>query len=188
MGVEVNNNCTIKHGKNFFHIGSMEWLPNKEACESLVLKVWPKIVAIDKDCHLHLAGKGMDSSFRDWESPNVHIHGEVESAKDFMNANNCMIIPLKSASGLRIKALEAMSLGKPIVSTKIGMSGINFTNRENCLIADTLEEQVQAITLLANDENLYCQIAENGYNFVATNYDYQQVITKTINFYESLIE
>lgn len=188
MGVEVKKYDSIQAGKNFFHIGSMEWLPNKEACELLVNAVWPKVLALDKDCHLHLAGKGMGDHFNRWESTNIHIHGEVDNAAAFMQSYHGMVIPLKSASGLRIKALEAMSLAKPIISTKVGMSGIEIMDGVNCIIANTIDEQVAAIVKLANDDKLYAQIAENAFNFVSNEYDNQQVITKTIKFYESIIE
>jgi glycosyltransferase involved in cell wall biosynthesis len=188
MGIMVKGLPTINAGKHFFHIGSMEWLPNQEGCETLVKEVWPKVIEQDKECHLHLAGKGMGSRFKAWESSTIHVHGEVESAEDFMNAHNCMIIPLKSASGLRIKALEAMSYGKPIISTEIGMSGIEINEGENCVIANTVPEQVSNILKLANDDKLYKLIGENGYNFVVNEYAYQQVNDKTLQFYENIIE
>jgi glycosyltransferase involved in cell wall biosynthesis len=67
------------------------------------------------------------------------IDGEVESAADFMNSHDIMVVPLLSGSGMRIKIIEAMAHGKTIVSTTVGAEGIDYKDGENILIADSKE-------------------------------------------------
>ena len=86
---------------------------------------------------MHLAGRSMPKFFHDFADKNIVIDSEVENAKIYMKKHNLMIVPLWSGSGIRIKILEAMALGKTIISTTIGASGIKYTNKKNILIADT---------------------------------------------------
>lgn len=186
MGIDVIEKPMLSSGSHFFHIGSMEWKPNIQGCQYLVENIWPKVLAKSPDIHLHLAGKAMDNSFNHWRTDNVHLHGEVPDAKAFMQEYNCMIIPLKSASGLRIKALEAMSLGKPIISTSLGMSGISIQKGKNCLIADSEEEMVQHIVKIASDQNLYHKLASNSHTFVSEHFSKDKMHQNLINYYEKI--
>lgn len=188
MGINFDTFRPQKPGKHFFHIGSMEWLPNRQGCAFLVNEVWPELVKKDPDCHLHLAGKSMDNQFNHWASEQIHIHGEVDSAKEFMLKNNVMLIPLKSASGLRIKALEAMGLGIPVISSLIGMSGLLNADNAHFIAAESIDEWVAAILNLSNNHSLHAQMAKEGYTFVQNNYDAQVVSEKLVNFYEKIIQ
>ena len=77
-----------------------------------------------------------------------------------------MIVPLFSGSGIRIKILEGMSLGVPIISTSKGAEGIPYENYHNILIADTINEFEKAIYLLIEDKKLAKKIGENGKKLV----------------------
>ena len=120
-----------------FHIGSMDWTSNQEGVRWFVDKVFPIITKKKSDTILHLAGRSMPKSFHDLAEKNIVIDSEVEDAKDYMKKHNLMIVPLWSGSGIRIKILEAMSLGKTIISTTVGASGIKYINKKDILIADT---------------------------------------------------
>ena len=77
-----------------------------------------------------------------------------------------MIVPLFSGSGIRIKILEGMSLGIPIISTSKGAEGIPYKNYHNILIADTINEFEEAVYLLIEDKKLAKKIGENGKKLV----------------------
>jgi len=188
MGMDFEPFKIRKQGKHFFHIGSMEWLPNQHGCAYLVNEIWPEVIKQDPDCHLHLAGKGMDAVYKHWETERIHIHGEVESARDFMLSHNVMLIPLKSASGLRIKALEAMGLGIPIISSTIGMSGLLKTSNDHFLSADLTAEWVESILKISKSPTLHEQLSKAGYTFVNQHFEAKAVSEQLINFYENLIK
>jgi len=120
-----------------FHIGSMDWTSNQEGVRWFIDKVFPIITKKKTSAILHLAGRSMPKSFHDITEKNIVIDSEVENAKAYMKKHNLMIVPLWSGSGIRIKILEAMSLGKTIISTTIGASGIKYINKKDILIADT---------------------------------------------------
>lgn len=184
-GIEIDEGITYNPGKKFFHIGSMEWKPNYNACKNLVFNIWPKVMKADPTCELHLAGRAMVSGFESWQGKGVFLHGEVESAKEFMLQNNCMIIPLESASGLRIKAIEAMALKRPILSTKIGMSGTR-AKKDKHFVESTNSSMAEDIVRVANDLELQKSFSENSFQFVKRNFGKEELSNKLIKFYKSL--
>ncbi len=137
FGINSENKTISPLKKNtIFHIGSMDWISNQEGIRWFVDKVFPIIKKKKGNAILHLAGRSMPKSFCDIAEKNIVIDSEIENAKDYMKKHNLMIVPIWSGSGIRIKILEAMSLGKTIISTTIGASGIKYINKKDILIAD----------------------------------------------------
>ncbi|HRD37448.1 MAG TPA: glycosyltransferase family 4 protein, partial [Bacteroidia bacterium] len=81
-------------------------------------------------------GRDMPEKFRKLNLPNVMVIEKVADSKTFYNEHEIMLVPLLSGSGLRIKIIEGMAYGKPIVSTAIGAEGIKYTHGKNILIAN----------------------------------------------------
>ena len=84
----------------------------------------------------HLAGKGLNPQDPRFFQTGVVNHGEVPNAEDFMHQHGIMIVPIQAGSGIRIKSLEAMALGVPIVSTSVGAQGLSVTSGAEMYIAD----------------------------------------------------
>jgi len=181
---------TVKaqNGNNFFHIGSMEWKPNVQACQYLVKEIWPMVISKNPELQLHLAGKGMNEYFKSWATENIHIHGEVDDAAAFMKQYQTMLIPLQSASGVRMKAIEAMQYGKPVISTTIGMSGLDAKSNENCLIADDTNQFVNAILTLPEDNGLYQKLSANGMAYVQNYFEADAIAKNLIQFYNQILK
>ena len=118
IDAESETNSSAKKN-TLFHIGSMDWIANVQGVKWFLKKVFPIINLLQKDVVLHLAGRSMSNHFNDFANENIVLDGEVESAKAFMQKHNIMIVPLWNGSGIRIKILEAMALGKTIISTSI---------------------------------------------------------------------
>ena len=113
-------------------------------------------------------------------------HQEVESAIDFMNDYDIMLVPLLSAGGIRVKIIEGMALGKVIISTKIGAEGIDYDEGINLLIANTPEEFKNKIKWLKNNPDKIKEIGENAKNYIKTQYDNALISKKLVEFYKSL--
>ena len=185
--MKIDEDLSFSSGTNFFHIGSMEWQPNIKAVDWLLSKVWPLVIAQKPNYLLHLAGKGMNKKeYENSSQKSVIIHGEVASAREFMLQNNTMIIPLQSASGLRIKALEAMLMKRPIISTSIGMSGVDFRNNINCMVADSAIEMANAIVLLGENEALQKKLAMNAHQYLKNNFAEELVNQQLLQFYKEI--
>lgn len=170
-----------------FHLGSMNWLPNAEGIKWLLQNVWPKVYAAHSDISLSLAGR----SFPEWlinrDFPGVEKIGEVANAELFMLSKQIMLVPLLAGSGMRVKIIEGMALGKTIISTTIGAEGIACEHRKNLLIADTPDEFVSAIELCINNKSLCKEIGENARTLIMNQYDNKVVTAKLVSFYNQII-
>lgn len=120
-----------------FHFGSMDWEPNREGVRWLQESVWPTVRAARPDARLVLAGRNFPE---DWPAgPGVEVLGEVDDAWSMLNRNGIMAIPLHAGSGVRIKAIEGLSTGRPIVSTRLGMEGLGLEPGVHYREANTAE-------------------------------------------------
>ena len=174
------NNITL------FHIGAMNWIPNQVGIKWFLDTIWDTLNVTFPDLKLHLAGRKMPQWLLNSEYKNVVIEGEVENSKDFVCNNSIMIVPLFSGSGLRIKIIEAMALGKTIISTSIGAEGINYTNNENIIIADTKEAFISAINKCENNPELIDRIGQNARKLVFEEHNNALIIEKLVAFYNEL--
>ena len=124
--------------RSLFMLGSLNWLPNLEGVEWFLREVWPQAHRELPELTLHIAGTAPPAHLtsRPEGQDNVFIHGFVESAPDFMQAYDLMLVPLLSGGGMRIKIVEGMALGKAILSTTIGAEGIDAQDGDELLLRD----------------------------------------------------
>ncbi|MEI6822121.1 MAG: glycosyltransferase family 4 protein [Bacteroidota bacterium] len=192
FGIDVENfntnNSSLKESQiSLFHIGAMNWIPNQEGIKWFLVNVWQDINAIFNNLELYLAGRKMPEWLLNSTYPNVIIKGEVEDSKEFVNSHSIMIVPLFSGSGLRIKIIEAMALGKTVISTTIGAEGINYTNNENIIIADSKEEFISAITTCIDNPEFCKTIGLNASKLIKAEHNNRIITQRLVSFYEDLI-
>lgn len=127
----------------FGHIGSMNWAPNLEGLRYFVKAIWPEVIKNIPTAQLHLAGRHFPSNFP--KSSGIFIHGEVEDAVEFMQSLDAMIVPLLSGSGVRVKIVEAMQNGVPVISTPVGAEGLDLVHGEHIYICETPSQYIKAM-------------------------------------------
>lgn len=181
---EINNKSVEEN--SVFHIASMDWLPNIEGVDWFLHNVWPRINKAETNATLYLAGREMPDSYFNLNLPRVRVIGKVKSAKDFYLSKKIMIVPVLSGSGMRIKIIEGMALGKVIISTTIGAEGINCTSGKNIIIADNPEDFAKAVCMCLEDQNYCNEIGNNAKNLIASEYSNDQISKKMILFFEDL--
>ncbi len=186
--VLIPNAKKLEH-PSLFHIGSLEWTPNQEGLIWFLDKCWPKIHDQFPEIKFYVAGRNAPMWFRKkLDLPNVVFEGEVPDAYDFMNSKSIMIAPLFSGSGMRIKIIEGMALGKPIVTTTIGSEGISTTSDENIVIADGEEDFVEAVSKLINDYDFFERIGRNAIEYIHEKFDNLAAASALIEFYKQHAE
>lgn len=165
-------------------IGSLDWLPNVEGLRWLVHEVWPEVSRQLPAARLYIAGRNMPLPLKLWNSPTVSVIGEVDNSLAFMSDKQLMVVPLFSGSGMRIKIIEGMALGKALLSTSIGAEGINYTVGKNLFIAgDRAAFTKQMIQLLSHAKT--CQNAgKNARSFIEEQYDNNKLGERLLAFYK----
>jgi glycosyltransferase involved in cell wall biosynthesis len=145
--------------------------------------IYQKLISKRSDFKIYIAGKHTPESYFQFNNSNIEIVGEIENAADFMNSKSIMIVPLKSGSGMRLKIIEGMSIGKAIISTSIGAEGINYTHNENIIIANTSDEIVNAIEYLLDNKEKIKSIGDAAKQLIYSQYDNNVVVNKLVEFY-----
>ena len=169
-----------------FHLGSMDWMPNLEAVDWFLKRCWPKLNSIFPSLKLYLAGRSFPQEIIDANYPNVICEGRIEDAHLYMRKKQIMVVPLLSGSGMRVKIIQGMALGKTIISTRIGAEGIPVENGKNIFFADTPEEFIEAISYCIYNPNSCKQTGINGRKFVEDNYSNQAAGKRLDIFYREL--
>ncbi len=189
IGLELNNYITIKPKtqNDISFIGALDWIPNREGLDWFLSNVWPSLSKAMPALKFHIAGRNTPAELLNKKINNVNVLGEVHNAIDFINAHSIMIVPLFSGSGMRVKILEGMALGKTIITTSLGKEGIDAEHGTHLLIADTPEEFQKAIITAANDSNLRDTIGQAAIKFVQTYYDHSAIAQKLVSKYEQLL-
>jgi glycosyltransferase involved in cell wall biosynthesis len=103
----------------------------------------------------------------------VNVTGYVADPTPYLERTGVMIVPLRSGGGMRVKILNALAQGLPIVSTTIGCEGIAVEHGKHLLIADTPEEFAEAVLRLIKDKPLAEALRRNGRALVESTYDYR---------------
>jgi glycosyltransferase involved in cell wall biosynthesis len=136
-GIAIESPFAFVHRPlSIFHIGSMEWQANEQGVMWFLKKVWPRVLSAQPNVKFHLAGKGLSKTDPRFFQTGIVNHGEVDDAEVFMQSRGVMIVPIQAGSGIRIKSLEAMALGVPVVSTSIGAQGLTVESGTQMIIAD----------------------------------------------------
>lgn len=169
-----------------FHIGALDWGPNLEGLQWFFDQVWPRILQKNPDVQFYLAGRNAPASLKNSSFPNMVFLGEVDDAYEFMRSKAIMIVPILSGSGMRIKIVEGMALGKTIVTTSIGTEGIQTTDRKNICIADDPAKFADDICELIQNPQLFSIIGENAFTFVKENYDNLSITASCVEFFQNL--
>jgi len=169
-------------------IGSLDWMPNLDGLDWFLSEVYSGILKEYPTLKFHIAGRNTPASIEDMSGANVIIHGEVDSAVDFINDHPIMIVPLLSGSGMRVKILEGMALKKVVISTAIGAEGIPALHEDSILIANSPVEFLECVKWLMDDPDRIERIGQNARAFITENFDESRNAQKLVEFYHTLFE
>jgi polysaccharide biosynthesis protein PslH len=169
-------------------IGSLDWQPNIDGLVWFINDVWPAVINAIPGASLNIAGRNADIKTRKKLSgPNIYFRGEIDDALRFTSSMNVMIAPLFSGSGMRIKIIESMSAGIPVVASPIAASGLPVTSGKDIILASDIEEfSTGLIELLKNDQKAK-KIALEAGKTIKNNFDNTILTTRLFDFYKTLI-
>lgn len=171
--------------KTFFHLGSLEWKPNLEGILWFINEIWPAFHKKHPETKFLLAGRDIPKQISNRKISGVEVVGEVPDAQEFIKASGVMIVPLHAGGGIRVKIIEGMALGVPIVSTSIGMEGIEHDGSQ-LLEANTPEEFMTKMEDCL-DVKVAQTYGENARQLAEHKYNNEALIVELISFYKSLM-
>ncbi len=173
-------------------IGALDWMPNQEGLRWFLDKVWSQISANQNpkkpQFQLHIAGRNAPNWLKNLKADNVVFHGEVPDAQRFMNQHSVAIVPLFSGSGIRVKILEAMMLGRVVLTTSMGLEGIPAQDGQEVLIANSDYDFIEKIEFCRKRPDLLRGIGEQARQFAKDHFDSLEIAQRVLTAYELQIE
>jgi polysaccharide biosynthesis protein PslH len=180
---------TFERPLSLAFIGSLDWMPNQDGLDWFLEEVWtPLIQPQFPNLSFHIAGRNTPERFLRLQLPGVVVHGEVPSAREFLNAHAVSVVPLLSGGGMRAKILESMALGRVTISTAVGLEGIDAQHQQEVLVADTPEQWLNRIEwcVTAHQAGQLRDLGERASAFCRDNYDNRAVTARLLTAYRKL--
>lgn len=163
-------------GPHIVHIGTMYWPPNIDGITWFLDEIYPLIKQQVPDVRCTLIGARPPANLveRSRTDRTLTVTGYVDDPLPFLEDSSMMVVPLRAGGGMRVKILNALSQGIPMVSTTLGCEGIRLTNGQDILIADDPQTFARETVRLLTDAELNSAITRQGRSTVEQLYDYRQ--------------
>ncbi|MFA7534522.1 MAG: glycosyltransferase family 4 protein [Desulfuromonadales bacterium] len=159
---------------------SMDTFSNQDGADYLVREIWPRIKKARPGVRLWLIGKDPPERLRALakQDAGIRVTGTVPDVRDYVGQSTVCLVPLRIGGGSRLKILEAMAMGKAVVSTAIGAEGLEYTAGRDILIADAPAAFADAAIACLDDIDLRRRLGAAGRALVAARYDWRPLATK----------
>ena len=162
--------------KNILTLGTLHYPPNADGIRWFVREVFPSVREHVPDVTLTIVGKNPPQDLLQLassESQSITVTGYVPDLKPYMEEAALMVVPVRAGSGMRVRILEAFARAMPVVTTTIGLEGIDAQAGEDVLIEDTPSMFSSAVVSLLKDITLQAQLAANGRRIALERYDWK---------------
>jgi glycosyltransferase involved in cell wall biosynthesis len=178
-------------------VGTMYWPPNVDSVIHFCQDILPLAKKDLPELAFEVVGLRPTRAVLELQErmPSVHVTGSVDDVRPYMSHSRAFVVPLRAGSGMRVKILNAMATGVPVVTTSIGCEGIDGlvpvrepscadANREaNVWIADTPQEFAGAVVALTRDDELAASISRNGRELMVERYDWRIISQRVLDLY-----
>lgn len=171
------------------YLGALDWIPNQEGILWFLENVWDRIYNYYPGLKFYIAGRNAP----DWLERKIKSHpveylGEISDARAYQLEHPIFVVPLLSGSGMRIKIIEQMALGRVVISTPIGAEGIDITNMENGLLAQEPDDFIKNIDYLYRNPDGIRYISKNARLTVESLFDAKEIFEKLYKFIIKVLE
>jgi glycosyltransferase involved in cell wall biosynthesis len=168
--------------------GTVGYYPNLDGIVWFLREIFPHIRAVRPHAQLRIVGQlNAPAAERIGHPAGVVLTGRVPDVRPYVARSSVFVVPLRVGSGTRLKVLEAMAQGIPVVSTTIGCAGLAVTHEEHLLIADSPTEFAAATTRLLADPALRTRLSGNARRLVAAQYDWGPIVEQLERVYAAIV-
>jgi len=170
-----------------YGVTNFEWLQNQEATEILIKEVWPLVKRKIKSAKVWIVGRKIPGWVHDKaKSGDIEITENIPDARDAYRKASIMVAPIKGAGGTRLKILEAMAAGLPVVATSVGVAGLGLSDGVNVMIANNPAELARKAIQLLHDPKLSDRIGKKGREYVQNHFDWESIVKLHVPVYKEL--
>ena len=157
--------------------GALYTGPNRDGVAWFCERVWPLIQGRRPDARLAVVGArpGPDVTTLLASAPGVSLHADVADVRPYLGAARVCVVPLRIGSGTRLKALEAMAAGRPVVGTAIGLGGLGLVDGRHAAFAEGPAPFAEAVCRALDDDAWALSLASEGRRLVEERYDWRPI-------------
>jgi glycosyltransferase involved in cell wall biosynthesis len=164
-------------------LGSLDWTPNVDAVRWFLGSVWPLLRRSVPGARFHIGGSNPPPGLADaLRAEGARFLGRVPDAREFLASGAAMVVPLLAGGGVRVKILEAMALGVPVVSTRLGATSIDARAGEEILLADGPDSLAEACATLLTDRERAISLGRSGRRRARESFDADGVGRRLLSF------
>jgi glycosyltransferase involved in cell wall biosynthesis len=175
--------------KDLLFLGGLGYEPNSDAVLHFCSRILPLIRKEIPQCRFFIVGKNPSQDLRNLaDGESVSVTGYVDDPVPYYQRCDILVVPLRAGGGSRLKILESMALGRPVVSTSIGCEGLEVRNDQHLLIADPPQEFARQCVRLLTDNSLYDRMALQGRKLVEQKYSWDRISNNLQEVYSRLEE
>jgi glycosyltransferase involved in cell wall biosynthesis len=172
----VSARVDVPRAPHILFVGSMDYSANVDAVEHLVAEVLPRVRR--SDATLTIVGSNPRPSVRravERSQFRIELAGQVPATDPYFQRSRLLVVPLRFGGGTRLKILESLARGVPVVSTSLGCEGLRLTHEQDAIVADTPEELAAWIDRLLEDDELCLRLSREGRRTVEQHYDWRAI-------------
>ena len=170
--------------------GLMNDPANEDGVKWFYKNVWPQLSERHPEVKFYIVGANPSPKIRRLadKDKRIIVTGEVKDLRPYRNRARVFVSPVRLGSGMRLKVLEAMAAGLPVVSTTLGMAGLDAQTGVNCLVADTPELFTRSVEWLLTDRNLSARMSRNARELVESEYTLEEGLRRFEKTILSVVE
>lgn len=176
-GVEVHRFAPSTGGDphELVFSGTMGWYPNEDAMRYFLEQIWPRLIHQDPLFRLTIVGRGPSKALKDLalKDSRIALTGEVPDVRPFLYRAGIYVCPIRDGGGTRLKVLEALASGLPLVATTLAMEGLATVPGRHYIPAETSDEFVEGILRLRDDGSSRRSLGEAGRKLVSDLYTWE---------------
>jgi polysaccharide biosynthesis protein PslH len=158
-------------------LGSLDWRPNLDGVQLLLERVFPAVRAVEPSARLCVVGRNPPEALRQRiaDMPGVELHGSVPDVRPYLADCGMLVVPLRIGGGSRLKILEALASGTPVVSTRIGAEGLCLEAGRDLTVVEDIDDLAGALVMAMRDPDTMRDQAERGREKVLERYDWDRL-------------
>ncbi len=176
-------------GQSLVFAGALDWYPNADAMRYFCQELWPSLKQRHSTLVMDVIGRNPPEDLRVLiaAQKDIRLHGYVSDVRPYVRRARVFVCPIRDGGGTRLKLLDALAQGIPVVATDIACEGLNLKHEEQVLLANTPDEFIRQIDRLLSDESLCHDLSVNGRKYVECTYSAVSVGEKLSTLYEHLV-
>lgn len=174
--------------RHLLFVGSFPHLPNQDALEFFLQEIWPLLRERRPRTELTVAGARPPEWVLQLDSENgIRVVGEVDDLLPLYQSHRVLVVPLRAGSGTRLKILEALASGLPVVSTPIGAEGLDVEAGVHLALSPDPRGFVDAVLRCLDDEDWARSLSDQGCRLARERYDWRVIATAAAGFLHQLL-